>query len=84
MTAANEPDSTYFIKIVLYAVLGMIWLQMDGRTIFPLGILVGVALAQHERFQIDRKVEYGVILLAAIVAAASGQGFFLNITGINF
>lgn len=84
MTSSNEPDSTYFIKIVLYAILGMVWLQLGGKTVFPIGILVAVALAQHEKFQIDRKVEYGVILLAAVIAAASGQGFFLNITGINF
>lgn len=83
-TSANEPDSTYFLKIVLYAVLGMIWLQFDGKTIFPVGALVAFALAQHEKFQIDRKVEYAVVLFAAIVAAATSKGFFLNLTGVNF
>ena len=84
VNAKNEPDSTYFLKLVLYAVLGMIWLQLGGKTIFPVGALIGFALAQHDKFQIDRKVEYAVILVAAIVAAATGKGFFLNLTGINF
>lgn len=80
----TEPDSTYFLKLILYAVLGMIWLQLSGKTVFPLGGLIGFALAQHDRFQIDRKVEYAVILVAAIVAAATGKGFFLNLTGLSF
>lgn len=84
ITSANEPDSSYFLKIVLYAVLGMIWLQFNGKTVFPVGCLVAFALAQHERFQIDRKVEYAVIFIAALIAAATSKGFFLNLTGVNF
>lgn len=84
MAKAKEADSTYFLKILLYVVMGLIWLQFDGRTVFPLGLLIGFAMAQHERFQIDRKVEYAVVLIAAVVAALTGKGFFLNISGFTF
>ena len=80
---APESDSTYFLKILLYLVLGLIWLQYNGKTVFPLGMLVGFFLAQHEHFQIDRKVEYAILLIAAIVAAIVGRGFFLNISTLS-
>ncbi len=81
--AVRESDSTYFLKILLYLVLGLVWLQYNGKTIFPLGMLVGFFLAQHEHFQIDRKVEYAILLIAAIVAAIVGRGFFLNISTLS-
>lgn len=81
--SVREADSSYFLKILLYAILGMIWLQYGGKTVFPLGLLVGFALAQHEKFQIDRKIEYAVVLVAAIIAALAGKGFFLNISGLS-
>lgn len=78
-----ETDSSYFIKILLYMVLGLIWLQYAGKTVFPLGLLIGLGLAQHDKFRIDKKIEYAVLLLAAIVAAVMARGFFLNVSTLS-
>jgi len=73
--AANEPDSTYFLKIILYIVLGSFWLkfqqplQIGGFAIngFPLGLLIGLVFASHDHFQVDRKIEYAILVIVTIV-----------------
>lgn len=82
-TKANEPDSLYFLKIVLYLVAGFFWVRFSSPiqlgdlyiNALPLGLLIGLVFAHHEHFQLDRKVEYAVLLIATIVS------FFLP-TGI--
>jgi hypothetical protein len=41
------------------------------------GLLVGVVISSHDHFAIDRKVEYGILILTAIVGASLG-GFWLS------
>ncbi len=82
--SARETDSSYFLKILLYTILGLIWLQYNGKTVFPLGMLIGFGLAQHDKFQIDRKIEYAILLVAAIIAAVTARGFFLNLSAVTF
>ena len=70
-----EADSTYFLKLLLYIVLGATWikfavplhlgpLQFNGA---PLGLMVGVILASHDHFAIDRKVEYAILLIMMVL-----------------
>ncbi len=71
----NESDSTYFLKIVLYIVLGSLWLKfaspldlgvfvLNG---FPFGLVLGVIFASHDHFQVDRKIEYALLILMTIL-----------------
>ncbi len=72
----KEVDSVYFLKLVLYLVVGSLWLRIDaGNTVVPLpvGLLIGALFASHEHFQIDRKIEYALLLVATFV------GFWLPI-----
>lgn len=66
--AGKESDRAYFLKIVLYLILGSLWLKIgDGQTYqipVPIGLLVGLIFTAHEHFQIDRKIEYAVLLLS--------------------
>ena len=76
----RESDSAFFLKLVLYLILGALWIKLsDGQTFqvpFPIGFIVGLLFTAHEHFQIDRKIEYAVLLVAMFI------GFWLPI-GIN-
>ncbi len=74
--AQPESDSTYFLKILLYFVLGTIWVKYDGYVVFPLGLVLGVLFSRSDHFTIDRKVEYAVLIIAALMGLI-GYGVFL-------
>lgn len=80
-----EADSTYFLKLVLYIILGATWLRfatplhlgpflLNGA---PIGMLFGVVLASHDHFAIDRKVEYALLLIMAILTYFLPAGIVL-------
>ena len=74
----HEPDSVYFLKIVLYFIFGTIWIKLNGRAVFPIGLAIGLVFASHDHFRIDRKVEYALLLMAAILGLM-GLGIFINL-----
>jgi len=71
----NERDSTYFLKLVIYILAGTLWLKFQSPIYImgfafnglPLGLLVGMLFASHDHFQMDRKIEYAVLLIVTIV-----------------
>lgn len=69
--AGIEPDSTFFLKLVLYLILGSQWLRItQGQTSqipIPVGFFIGLCFAWHDHFQIDRKIEYALLLVAMFV-----------------
>ncbi len=75
-TSPRETDDAYFLKILLYFVLGTIWIKYNGYVVFPIGLILGVLFAQKDHFAIDRKLEY-IILLVAALAGLAGYGLFL-------
>jgi short subunit fatty acids transporter len=75
---ASEADSIYFLKILLYFVLGTIWVQWHGRTILPIGLILGLVFAHKEHFRIDRKMEYAILVIAAFLGLL-GLGLFINL-----
>ncbi len=74
----NEPDSVYFLKILMYFILGTIWVRQGGNTVFPVGLVLGIIFTSHDHFRIDRKVEYAVLLVASMLAFF-GPGIFINL-----
>ncbi len=79
----TELDSTFVFKIALYLILGSQWLFItsgDGsvQLPIPLGLLLGLLFARHEHFQIDRKIEYAVLLVAALVGFWAHIGLLLQ------
>lgn len=72
---APEADSTYFLKLVLYVILGALWISFKnplelGPLVvhgFPLGLCLGLLFASHDHFQIDRKVEYAILIVMTII-----------------
>jgi len=63
----SEYDSVYFLKVLVYLILGSIWGVVGGHRELPLGLLVGLVVVQHDKLQIDRKIEYAVLLIAAVL-----------------
>lgn len=76
-----EKDSVYFLKLVLFFVLGTLWVQFgDANGVaIPVGLIFGVLLATHEHFQVDRKVEFAVLLIAAVLSYVAPIGFILSV-----
>jgi len=66
-----ESDNWYFLKILMYFILGTFWIKYNGYFVLPLGLLAGLLIAQKDRFAIDRKIEYAVLLIAALIGLAT-------------
>lgn len=63
----QELDSIYFLKMVFYLVIGSLWIRItNGSSEIPLpvGLAIGLILASHEKLQIDRKIEYAILIMA--------------------
>lgn len=79
----KETDSAYFLKLVLFLMLGSLWLKVTkGATIqlpVPVGLLAGLVLTTHEHFRIDRKIEYAVLLIAMLVGFWIPFGIYVNL-----
>lgn len=76
----TETDSTYFLKILLFFIVGAIWIEITvWNASLPLGLVLGLVFASHDHFQIDRKIEYAVLLIAAIVSFIAPIGIVAQI-----
>lgn len=80
---ANEPDSVYVLKMILCIFLGALWLRVDiagsaWGIPLPVGFVIGLLFVQHEHFQIDRKVEYALLLGAMFISFFLPFGLVLS------
>lgn len=82
---SNEADSAYFLKLVLYILLGATWIkfavplsigafQLNGA---PIGMLFGIVLASHDHFAIDRKIEYAILIIMMVITYFLPAGIVL-------
>lgn len=85
ITQPTETDSAYFLKLVLYVVLGSLWLKfasplMIGGVVLnglPIGLVLGLIFASHDHFQVDRKIEYAVLLIVTILSYFAPSGILI-------
>lgn len=67
-----EPDSTFFLKLTVFLILGSQWIYIerlpDWQIPIPVGLILGLVFATHEHFQIDRKIEYAVLVVATFIS----------------
>ena len=75
--AASEKDSSYFLKILIYFVFGSIWIKTHGYVVFPIGLIIGLLLTSHDHFKIDRKIEYAVLIVAALLGLSGQIGLYI-------
>jgi hypothetical protein len=71
-----ESDSTYFLKLVVYALIGTLWLRFADPVnvlglpvgALPIGLMIGLLLVRRfEKYQSNRKIWYAILLIVAIV-----------------
>ena len=81
----SETDSAYFLKLVLYVILGSFWLRLSQPLFIgdfalhaiPIGLALGLVFASHDHFQVDRKIEYAVLIVATIVSYVLPTGIII-------
>lgn len=78
-----ESDGVYLFKLVLYLVLGAQWLWLEtsagARIPLPLGLVIGVGFAWKDHFQLDRKIEYAVLLVAMMLGFIGHIGIYMSL-----
>jgi len=79
----RELDSVYLLKIVLYLIVGAQWIRFvrpdgSGQIPIPVGLIVGVLFAAHDHFQLDRKIEYALLLVAMFVGFWTQIGIYIT------
>ena len=81
---SREADGAYFLKLVLYFVIGSQFVRLVNpaqttQAPLPVGLVIGLFFAAHEHFQIDRKIEYAVLLIATIVGFWFQTGLLVTV-----
>lgn len=80
----QELDGVFILKMVLYVILGSLWVKItkDGASLhlpIPLGLIVGLLFSTHDHFSIDRKIEYAVLVSAALFGYIAPYGIFISL-----
>jgi hypothetical protein len=75
-------DGVYLLKMVLYLLVGSMWVKIskngDMTVPIPVGLIVGLVFTMHEHFQIDRKIEYAILLVAMLFGYFAPYGLYIN------
>jgi hypothetical protein len=79
----ESTDGAFVFKLVLYVILGSLWLKVhhngaDFTIPLPVGLLIGLLFTSHEHFRIDRKIEYAVLVVAALLGMIAPYGLFVT------
>lgn len=79
----RESDGAFFLKLVMFLLLSSIWLRIeysDGTLLpLPVGAAVAIIYALHDHFQIDRKIELALILIAMFISFWLPIGIYVSL-----
>jgi hypothetical protein len=79
--SAKELDSIYFLKMVLYLVLGSFWVKFTfgdtGQLPIPVGLLIGLLLVHRDTRQLDRKIGMAILLVAMMIGFWTPIGLYI-------
>jgi len=74
-------DGVYLLKLVLYLLVGSLWVKVTSaghvNIPIPIGLLIGLIFTTHEHFQIDRKIEYAVLIIAMLFGFFAPYGLYM-------
>ena len=79
-TKVVESDSAYFLKLVMYLIVSSFWVRIQSETgeiPLPVGAIIALIFASHDHFQIDRKIEFALILLGMFLSFWLPLGLFI-------
>lgn len=81
-----ETDSTFFLKLVVFILLGTFWIKFKdpvswmglSLTAIPVGTFIGLILvSKFEKYQADRKIWYAILLVVTIICYFEPAGVLL-------
>lgn len=80
----QEIDGVFVLKIALFVILGSVWLKVtkdsSGLHVpIPVGMIIGLLFTVHEYFRVDRKIEYAVLVCAALFGYLAPYGLFIKL-----
>lgn len=82
-SSVKESDGAYFLKIVLYMIVGSAWIRvtLDSGAVYPIpfGAVIALIFASHDHFQIDRKIEYAIILVSMFISFWLPIGLYITL-----
>ncbi len=82
-SSKTDVEGLYFLKLVLFLILGSFWIRIGNGSTWqipvPIGLLVGLLLARNDRFKIDRKIEYAVLLIAMFIGFWTPMGMLIKV-----
>lgn len=81
--SAQELDTVYFLKLVMYLVLGSLWVKItlneSTQIPLPVGLVAGLFVARRDRRQLDRKIGFAVLLVAMLVGFWIPFGIYIDL-----
>lgn len=73
--------SIFFLKFVLYMMLGIVWLrlgmQIGPLRVLPIGLAIGLVFTMFERFRIGRRIEIIILIAATVISYFTPVGVTL-------
>jgi len=80
----QELDGVFVLKLVLYVLFGSLWVKIHSSDLnsgvpIPAGLVLGLIFASHDHFQIDRKIEYAALVMAALIGLIAPYGIFIGV-----
>jgi hypothetical protein len=77
-------DGVFVLKLALYVIFGSLWLKItkNGTSLnfpVPIGLAIGIFFTSHEHFRLDRKIEYAVLVIAALFGFLAPYGLFISL-----
>ncbi|MDO8265448.1 MAG: hypothetical protein Q7T41_00730 [Candidatus Saccharibacteria bacterium] len=79
----TEQDSAYFLKLVMYLIIGSQWVRIeslpDWSIPIPAGLFIGLWFASKDHFKMDRKIEYALLLVAMFVSFWLPLGLIISL-----
>lgn len=75
-----ESDFAFLVKAALYLILGLTWLSVNGHRVVPVGVILGFAFSKVDALRIDRKIEYALLVVGALLGLVfTGIGLTISI-----
>lgn len=76
-------DSSYLLKLVLLIILGTLWVKMRNGQAWqiplPIGLILGLIIISHEKYRIDRRIDYAVLLVAMLIGFWAPIGLYISL-----
>ncbi len=65
-----ESDFAFLVKAAVYLLLGLTWIAISNHRLIPIGVILGFLFSKVDVFRIDRKIEYALLVVGALLGLA--------------